>query len=217
MSTKILNTPNHLLLAQTLNDLINRDGNLTPSSLARKLGIPANKITRILNGDVTDPKASTLLQIANCFGISIDQLLGHESITRTGEYGELVASQMLPIFEMSNMDIEKAPKEWYRWVQNEIEGNYFALYVDTDLYEPSFAKGSLLIINPDLEPDDRSFVVVNKKNTPTYCSIKKYVTDGDKSYLYPINPKLSIDIYDDSLYNIIGIILEVHQKLHSKK
>lgn len=217
MSTKILNASNNLLLAHTLSDLISRDGNLTPSSLARKLGIPTNKITRILNGDVTDPKASTLLQIANCFGITIDQLLGNESIARTGEYGDLAASQILPIFEMSNMDAQQAPKEWYRWVENEVGGHYFALYVDTDLYEPSFAQGSLLIVNPNLEPDDRSFVVVSKKSNPAHCSIKKYVIDDDKSYLYPINPKLAIDIYDDNLYNISGVILEVHQKLHSKK
>ena len=73
------------------------------------------------------------------------------------------------------------------------------------------------IVNPNLEPEDRSFVVITNKNNPTHCSIKKYVVDGNQSYLYPINPKLAIDIYDDSLYNVSGVILEVHQKLHSKK
>ena len=217
MSTKILNEPNNLLLAQTLNELMSKDGNLTAASLARKLGIPTNKITRILNGDVTDPKASTLLQIAHCFGISIDQLLGLEPITRTGEYADLAPSQVLPIFEMSQMDDQKSPKEWYRWVENGLEGNYFALYVDTDLYEPTFPQDSLLIINPDLIPDDRSFVVVKKKTNQAHSSIKKYVVDGDQSYLYPINPKLAIEIYDDSLYNISGVVLEVHQKLRPKK
>lgn len=217
MSTKILNEPNNLLLAQTLNDLINRDGNLTPAALARKLGIPTNKITRILNGDVTDPKASTLLQIAHCFGITINQLLGLEPITRQGEYGDLTASQILPIFDMSHMDEQKAPKEWYRWVENDVEGNYYALCVDTDLYEPEFRKGSLLVVNSDLQPDDRSYVVVKSKNNKTHCLIKKYVIDGDRVYLYPINPKLAIENYDKLLHNISGVILEIHQKLRTKK
>ena len=216
MSTKNLNEPNNLLLAQTLNDLINRAGNLSPASLARKLGIPTNKITRILNGDVTDPKASTLLQIANCFGITIDELLGHETIVRKGELGDLTASQILPVFSMSHMDEQQKPQDWYRWVESGVDGNYFVLHVDTDLYEPTFPQNSLLIVNPDLIPDDRSFVVVKTKNNLTHCSIKKYVVDGDRAYLYPINPKLTIEIYDDSLYNVSGVVLEVHQKLRSR-
>ncbi len=217
MPTKIFSEPTNLLLAQTLNDLINSDSKLTPASLARKLRIPTNKITRILNGDVTDPKASTLIQIAECFGITINQLLGLEPISRQGEYGDLTASQLLPVFAMSNMDEQTKPKEWYRWVENTLEGNYYALSVDTDLYEPTFPQNSLLIVNPDVKPDDRSFVVVKSKNNPSACLIRKYVIEGDNVFLYPINPKHAIETYDDTLYNVIGIILEIHQKLHARK
>jgi phosphoglycerate dehydrogenase-like enzyme len=71
MPINILTEPDNLLLAQTLTDLIDQENKLTPAALARKLGIPTNKITRILNGDVTDPKASTLLQIASYFGTEL--------------------------------------------------------------------------------------------------------------------------------------------------
>lgn len=216
MSAKILNEPNNLLLAQTLNDLINRDGKLTPAGLARKLGIPTNKITRILNGDVTDPKASTLLQIANSFGITINQLLGIEPIIPQGEYGDLTASQMLPVFNLNHMDDQKTPREWYRWVENDLEGNYYVLCIDTDLYEPTFLQNCLLIVHADLLPEDRCFVVVKKKNNLSHCSIKKYVIDGNETYLYPINPKLPVEIYDKYLHIIAGVVLEVHQKLRKK-
>jgi transcriptional regulator with XRE-family HTH domain len=213
MTTKILDAPNQLLLAETLHELINRDGKLTPASLARKLGIPTNKITRILNGDVTDPKASTLLQIANCFDIKIEQLLGLEPIAKGGEYSDTVSSQLIPIYELTHFDNKSKSKDWYRWVDNDLAGSYCAISVNTDLYEPTFPKNSLLIINPDVHPEDRSFIVVTKKNNPTYCIIKKYVIDGDLIYLYPINPKLSIENNDQDLYNTLGVILEVHQKL----
>lgn len=217
MSTKILNESGNLLLAQTLDALINSDVKLSPAALARKLGIPTNKITRILNGDVTDPKASTLLQIASYFGITIEQLMGLESIVPQGQPGELIPSQQVPIFEISNSTNQQAPKEWYRWAENTIDGDYYALSIDTDLYEPTFPQNSLLIINPDLTPEDRSFVVVRTKNTPSHCSIKKYVIDGNQIYLYPINPKLPVEIYEEVLYTISGVVLEVHQKLRSKK
>jgi SOS-response transcriptional repressor LexA len=115
------------------------------------------------------------------------------------------------------MTDKKTPIEWYRWVQNDLEGNYYALCIDTDLYEPAFPLNSLLRVNSDLIPDDRSFIVIKKKNNPSHYSIKKYVIDGNAIYLYPINPKLAVEVYDESLYNIAGVVLEVHQKLRSKK
>lgn len=216
MTTKVLDNPNLLLLAETLSELISREGNLTPTSLARKLGIPANKITRILNGDVTDPKASTLLQIANCFDITIDQLLGLEPITKKDEYSHSEISKNIPAYELTNCDSKSKSGKWYRWVENNLAGNYFAISVGTDLYEPTFPKNSFLVINLDIEPEDRSFIVVTKKNNPAYGMIKKYIVDGDKVYLYPIDSKFNVENYDDS-YNILGVILEVHQKLSKKK
>lgn len=217
MSTTILNQPSHLQLAQTLNELIGRDKKLTPAALARKLGIPTNKITRILNGDVTDPKASTLLQIANHFDITIEQLLGLEPIVRQGEAELQERTRPLPVFEFSKIGQSDTPKEWYRWAENDVDGEYYALAIDTDLYEPTFPKNSMLIINPDIEPDDRSYIVIKKKDNPSHCSIKKYVLEGNQIYLYPINPKLPVEIYDEHLYTIAGVILEVHQRLRSKK
>lgn len=215
MSIATLSEPNSLLLAQTLTDLIERQSKLTPAALARQLGIPTNKITRILNGDVTDPKASTLLQIASYFGITIEQLLGLEPIIQEGISTQQAATQSLPIYEFSNPT--QATKEWYRWISNEIDGEYYALAINTDLYEPTFPQDSLLIVNPDVMPDDRAYVVVQKKDNPQHCSIKKYVLEGDQVYLYPINPKLLVEVFDKNLYVIAGVILEVHQKLRSKK
>lgn len=214
MTTNILSESNNLQLAQTLTDLIERENKLTPAALARKLGIPTNKITRILNGDVTDPKASTLLQIANYFGITIEQLLGVVPIVREGVSNQQT-TQSLPIYEFSNPT--QMTKEWHRWAPNEIEGEYYALAIDTDLYEPTFPQNSLLIVNPDIDPEDRSYVFVKKKDSPQHCSIKKYVLEGSQVYLYPINPKLPVEIFDNNLHAIAGVILEVHQRLHSKK
>lgn len=215
MSTILLHDINQHSLAETLTDLIEREIKLTPAALARKLGIPTNKITRILNGDVTDPKASTLLQIANYFDITIEQLLGLAPIVREGTSQGLTATQALPIFELSQP--EKMTKEWYRWVPNDIAGDYFTLALDTDLYEPTFQQNSLLIINRDVAPDDRSYILIKKNDNSRHYLIKKYVQEGDQSYLYPINPKLPVEIFDKKLYTVVGVILEVHQKLRTKK
>ena len=213
MSTKTFDQIDGSYLANTLNELIKKDGNLTPASLARKLGIPTNKITRIINGDVTDPKASTLLQIASCFEISIDQLLGLEPIVaKIEEYGDPKPSQLIPIFTVGNT-ISNEPSGWYRLEGDNVDDNYFAVTVNTDLYEPTFPNGCLIVVNNEITPEDRSFVLVETIHEKPYPSIKKFVMDGNTNYLYPINPKLNVEMYDPKSYNIRGVILEVHQKL----
>src|SRR5690606_32116940 len=104
---------------------------------------------------------------------TIEQLLGLEPIIRQGK-AELqqTATRSLPVFEFSQK-ASKTPKEWYRWAENEVDGDYYALAIDTDLYEPTFPQNSLLIINPDVEPDDRSYIVVKKADGSSNCSIKK--------------------------------------------
>ena len=216
MTTSILDKSSHLQLAQTLNDLIERDQMLSPASLARKLGIPTNKITRILNGDVTDPKASTLLQIANYFDITIEQLLGLEPINSVEDIQSKENTTSLPTYKFSKLGEQASPREWYRWAENTIDGEYFALDLDTDLYEPIFPNNSILIINRHIEPEDRSYVLLQNKDQPEKISIKKYVFEGNKIYLYPINPKLPIEVYEKNLYTISGVILEVHHKLNNK-
>lgn len=215
MSTKIVDQSHYFLLAKTLNELITRENKLTAASLARKLGIPTNKITRILNGDVTDPKASTLLQIANYFDITIEQLLGLESFNSSVAQSD---KKPIPIFTMSAIGTQQMQTDWYHWSEDSIDSSdCYALLIDSDFYEPTFLENSLLIINPNLTPENRSYVIVKKKINSPHYSIKKVVTDGDQVYLYPIDPKLPVENYDEDLYTIAGVILEVHQKLHKKK
>ncbi|RUQ81719.1 helix-turn-helix domain-containing protein [Legionella septentrionalis] len=215
MLIKNLTISSHLLLAQTLDKLLKYDKKLTPAALARELGIPTNKITRILNGDVTDPKASTLLQIANYFEITIGQLLGIEPLSSDIKQVQ-DEGKMLPVFQINKSGYQKIYNDWYRWAGGDVEGVCYALSIDTDIYEPTFPQDSLLIINQDIAPDDRSYIVV-KKNTSAHYFIRRYVEDGNKIFFYPINPQFSIEIYDKSLYTIAGVILEIHQKLRSKK
>ena len=50
------------------------------SDLARQLDIPAPSINRILSGQVTDPRCSTLLLLGDYFKVTIDQLLGRATL-----------------------------------------------------------------------------------------------------------------------------------------
>lgn len=214
MTTQTFKNYDGYLLAETLAKLINRDKKLTPSVLARRLNIPVNKITRILNGDVTDPKASTLLQIANSFDISINQLLGLEPLI-CNENENLNIATKIPIYKLTQFDQKQRVTSWYNWIENNV-AEHFALIVDTDLYTPTIPEKAILIINPELIAEDRSYILVNKKSQPDNLMIKKLVHNVGEQYLYPIDTRLPIEIYDKDVYNTAGVILELHQKMNLK-
>ena len=67
-------------LQRHLQRLLAESGVYSGSDLARQLHLPAPTINRILSGQVTDPRASTLILLADYFDVSIDQLLGREKL-----------------------------------------------------------------------------------------------------------------------------------------
>jgi len=67
-------------LQKNLQRLLVKRGITSGSDLARQLDVPPPSINRILSGQVTDPRCSTLILLADYFDVSIDQLLGREAL-----------------------------------------------------------------------------------------------------------------------------------------
>lgn len=63
-------------LQKNLFNLMVKKGIRSGSDLARQLDIPPPSINRILSGQITDPRCSTLILLADYFDVSIDDLLG---------------------------------------------------------------------------------------------------------------------------------------------
>src|ERR1700721_1959638 len=71
-------------LSENLNMLMAK-ARLSSNELAREINIAATTIKRIRNKDQANPTITTLLPIANYFSISLNQLIGNEPFTSTGE------------------------------------------------------------------------------------------------------------------------------------
>lgn len=67
-------------LQMNLAKLMKNEDVKSGSDLARQLNISSPSINRILARQVTDPRMSTLILLADYFDVSIDQLLGREQL-----------------------------------------------------------------------------------------------------------------------------------------
>lgn len=145
--------------------------NLNANKLAQILGIPMMTIRRLLSGETTDPRISTIKLVANYFDVSVDSLIEENHATSI----QRTKPQMVPkldweiiekISTIHDIDFSK----WKEWQsaslgENDILSNHaFALESRPSMY-PRFPQGTIFIFDPDITPKDGDLVLIKlKKN-----------------------------------------------------
>lgn len=80
-------------------------------------------------------------------------------------------------------------------IAKDVSPNSFALLVRGDSMQaiegPSFPPGSIIIVDPAMEAQNESFVVVRVKGADE-ASFKQLVIDGGRTYLKPLNPRYPV-------------------------
>lgn len=80
----------------------------------------------------------------------------------------------------------------------------FALCVEGESMEPDFPAGTILIVEPALEPFPNDFVIV--KNGENEATFKQLVKDGGELFLKPLNTRFPIRPLGTN--RIIGVVRE---------
>ena len=188
----------HLKLGSILKRLL-FDNNMKASDLAREVNLPPPTIHRLITGKSTRPYKSSLVPIADYFSVNVEQLLGEEPFQTNNNRDEsenLPAStkiRYVPLIPWENLptlsSIDKSSSEKLPFV-GKISNNGFATIINDSSMDPVFARGSLLIFDPEIEAKDRSFVLVQLHETNLFV-FRQMLIDMDHNYLKPLNPDLN--------------------------
>jgi SOS-response transcriptional repressor LexA len=175
-------------IGKILNQLLNEQ-NLKVSELARRVQLPQPTIQRIAAGICENPHITSLKPIADYFSISIEQLKGMEPIPRFDKVHKL------PLISWP----EAVHKKKHSITQSDTHviadihvGDYaYALKIIDGAMEPVFPCDSILIVDPDIQPRDRSYViaVLNGSNTPIF---RQLIINGPDKFLKPLSPDTQI-------------------------
>lgn len=211
-------------LKTVLRQLMSCSG-LSANALAKHLDLPPPTVNRLITGEVQDPRLSTLTGIANYFGVSLDQLVGRLELEKpfknTNSEIQLVARppMSIPILTIAQaVNYQKfisAPDNWLPWQsqstkQEDIKKDrIFAVAIRNNLYEPLFAQGSYLIVNPAITLSSGDYILLNFGNDPVSV-IKKYVAEGNYKYLYSLKPDMKTIAYNVNECTILGVITELY-------
>lgn len=81
----------------------------------------------------------------------------------------------------------------------------FVLKVLGDSMEPEFVSSDFIIVEPELEPQDKNFIIVYENEAE--AMLKQLIIEGSRHYLKPLNPRYPI-IAMTSQFKICGVVVE---------
>lgn len=179
-------------LSQNLKNLMIAKNNMTEAELAQETGIPQPTLNHILTAKTKRPRKDCLKALASYFSVTISQLLGTEHLQDS---------------LASSRDITRLPVVGWNSILDKIDGKLncdivdqtvcdypvsdpaFAIKMNDSSMQPLFPRGSVLIFDPQKQPQDRDYCLFFVKKAGTVL-FRQLVLDGNKQMLKALNQDL---------------------------
>lgn len=191
--------------------------NVSLTMLHRNTGIAIPTLKRLQSDPTANPTLTTLLPIADFFQISIAQLAGKEVISQNHfgyrenrTYWQEVP--LLPWEEIGNWLKQKGeslPKREKVIIDIDAGEFPYALIVEENEWL-EISKNSILIINPSLIPENKDYIICQKKgHSPT---LKQILFDEEKKYLKSLSPYLPINLFEED-HCCLGVLVQIRKNI----
>ena len=213
-------------LGKTLAFLM-KECDIDDARLSRETGVPASSISRMRLNPDSNPTASTLRPIAKFFSVSIDQLLGDEPFSTNRLPGThnptpftaakipIVDWELIPSFNQTEQIENKIQSSEWISTEKEVSASAFALIIPTDSLGLALRKGSLVIIDPQVEQRDGDLILLQEQADDSLV-IKQFLKDGNECYIKSVNPEIKGLKLLPSDVQVIGVIIETRFSLQEK-
>lgn len=197
------------------------------AELARKTDIPQPTLHRILSGATRSPRGNSLAPIANFFSVNINQLMGVDPLPEdrvVGTYNSRIYGwTSLPVLSWANAsNLKKTKKQlqnekWSEWTSTDLKvsEDAFALTVSGDAMAPTFIEDATLIVEPNVEPKNRDYVIVADKNA-TSANFRQYLLDGSDVYLRTVDEGFRTMMMDKGT-KIIGTVVQARMDFRANE
>lgn len=196
---------------QQILSLLMEANHVTLTALHKNTGVPLATLKRLQSDPSANPTISTLIPIANFFNINVNQLIGLEPLVErnTGYKLNIKNWSKIPLIgweDVLNWPASNVEEKYFILSDLDAGPNTYALEVEEDDWA-NFMKKSILIIDPDLKPEHKDYVVVYKKGTAR-PAMKQLFIDEDRLYLKPLNLDVKPTLIDDN-YQFLGVLIQV--------
>ena len=166
---------------------------ISQRELARRTGLSQQLISKLENGLIES--TTEVFAFAGSLGINPRWLATGQGVPepKTGEDPGIVAHVPLVSWVAAGSWREVADPypvgegEKLIPVTQKVGPNAYALRVQGDSMEPRFPNGSIIVVDPAVEPHSGSYVVV-RLDDAELATFKQLAINGGEHYLKPLNP-----------------------------
>lgn len=174
-------------IAQILTKLMS-DKKIRVTELARRVSLPQPTVHRIVSGVCEHPHMSSLKPLAAYFGISIEQLKGHDHIPWLDRIARVPMLNWKDALQWPRKkESEEKPSHDLILTDAMVSTSAYALKVQDASMEPVFPRNSTLIVDPEREYQDRSLAVV-KMSAHNEAVFRQVRVDAGSIYLKALSP-----------------------------
>jgi len=208
-TAKTLASKSEDILIENLH-LLMHEHRVNEAELARRTSIPQPTLHKILSGKTSDPRISTLQQLANYFQVSLDGLYSYDVLQNKKVKAE---GKSIPVIswsdcaKSSNPTQGLTPNNWDDWVivdKNSNEHTY--ALISRACMEPHFPRGTTLIVDPTMKPNDGDLVIVQYPDTQD-ATLRELSIDGPEQLLLSPYKKTEPEQLNESI-RILGTVIQ---------
>ncbi|EMK3400842.1 TPA: hypothetical protein NKZ51_004554 [Vibrio parahaemolyticus] len=203
------------------------DAGLTMKAVEAATGILASNQSKIELGENTAPGFATIARLADYYSLSLD---GINDAMKTSSSNSVVAARARKCVQLPVISWVQAGS-WRESIAVLDEdgpviaspfrctNDAYVLEVNGDSMTAhhgameSFPEGSLIVVEPNIEPRNKSYVVARIRGSDD-VTFKQLIFDGNKKFLKPINPQYPIMPIEQPI-DICGVVLGKIQKVNN--
>ncbi len=191
---------------------------ITQTDLAKLIGVSRVMVANYESGK-SEPKDSVMNALSAALGVSIKWLETGDKSSESHIVSGDVDFIRRPIPLISSVQAALYPAisgEAVQWIfpPEDCAEGAFALTVTGDSMEPDFSEGSIIIVEPNIDPLSGDFVVAKLSNSPE-TTFKRLINDGNKSYLAPVNTRYPLYQIDELTF-IIGVVTHSIRRVYQR-
>ncbi len=188
--------------------------NLSISDFAELLKTTPNIVHNLETG-ATPLTLDWIERISKALNTSIQELA--YGITQYENYEGSIFIRQIPVLSFDKIEqwietqfIENDTK----WIgtTNKISLKSYALVINHDMMEPRFPSGSTVIVDPEAEIQNGDCVIA--KTSPDSAPVfKKYIKEGEESFLKPLNTAYPVSNVTDKELTFLGRAIQIMMKI----
>lgn len=203
-------------LKETIEKLMQINGELTISDLSRLTSIPQPTLSHILSGETKRPRLKLLEILANFFSVPISQLTGiPPALTEQIKQPTEIKINSVPIInwgELNNLSVLNLLEHAGKKIVTEVclSKKSFALVSTGNKLEQLFPEGCILVFDPIRPPKNRDFVIVYIEENQDFL-LRRIFIEGNVQYVRSpesIVNDASLHKLDSNVDKIIGTLVE---------